>query len=142
MPFIKRIMFRDEPLDVRFTPYMNGGTAIVLTDQEGMPYMTATAWVEGLGEGFVAIKDYSENQGIYQTLVNEKIIEPVTNTVPSGYAVLYRCKLIDPEISGCTVENGEGCYMESFTIGSLKSLDHDTDVPAACQSCKTFGGPR
>lgn len=55
--------------------YTNGGTAIRLIDaDDGMPVATASVWIRGLDEDEIAIKDYSENVGMLDTLVKSGIV--------------------------------------------------------------------
>jgi hypothetical protein len=81
--------------------YANGRTAIQLYDEEdGCPLLTATVNIPELPEEhiklfceeygyeksqFLLIKDYSENQGIYQSLYDAGLIEATWYFVPTGY---------------------------------------------------------
>jgi hypothetical protein len=63
--------YGDYELIAQFGKYKNGQTAIKLIDTaDGFPFATATICVEDylLKENEVAIKDYSENEGILQSL--------------------------------------------------------------------------
>jgi len=48
-------------------------------------------------DGEVAIKNWSENEGILQTLVDADIVSRPIRRVPTGYVFAYICK-INPEI--------------------------------------------
>jgi len=45
-------------------------------------------------KGYVCIKDYNENEGILNILINNKIIEPPDFIIPSGFVVIKVCKLL------------------------------------------------
>jgi outer membrane lipoprotein-sorting protein len=79
---------------VVFEKYAAGGTAIRLVDEETFePVAMATVWVEGLLDGEVAIKDYSENEGMYDSLLKAGVIKKAHRQLASGYVVLPVCKL-------------------------------------------------
>lgn len=86
-------------LEVEITKYKNGQNAICIYE-EGEPYMTATIAVNVPGEPFypiapneVVIKNYSENQGILEALVEGGIIEEPHATIGMNFVTLYVCKL-------------------------------------------------
>lgn len=75
----------------------NGRTALGLFDKaDGQPVATATVNLPGddIEDGFVFIKDYSENAGILDALVEAKIIGPAVSTVRSGYVKISVCPLL------------------------------------------------
>lgn len=55
--------------------YANGGLALQIWDADG-PYTTASSWVPGVPADSVAIKDYSENEGILDELIRLRVISP------------------------------------------------------------------
>lgn len=57
------------------------------------PWETATAQVDGLTGDEVAIKNYSENTGVLQTLVEIGIIHPPHRRIPSGFVNLDVCNM-------------------------------------------------
>jgi hypothetical protein len=75
--------------------YPNGQTSIRLYDEEdGLPYATATVSVKDqLEEDEVAIKNYSENEGLLQSLINSKIIDSPHRFIESGFVKIPVCKL-------------------------------------------------
>jgi hypothetical protein len=83
-------------LFVKTETYRDGGVRIQLYDsKDGTPYATATSKVEEkLEQGEVAIKDWSENEGILDFLVQNKIIKDPHRFVESGYVKIPICKLI------------------------------------------------
>ena len=82
-------------LGIGFGEYTNGQTRIQLYDlEDGLPYCTATISVEQkLSEGEVAIKNYSENVGILQSLVSAGVIEKPHSFIETGYVTIPLCKL-------------------------------------------------
>ena len=75
--------------------YGNGRTAVVLEDEEGL-YAVATVNLpdEPLEDGYVFVKDYSENEGMLQALVDAGIVERTDkDTVQSGYVEVPVAKL-------------------------------------------------
>lgn len=74
----KNIEFAGCNCDVKVTRYYNDNTRLALYDKDdGMPVATASVnTAEKLLYGEVIIKDYSENTGIYQVLVDNNIIHP------------------------------------------------------------------
>lgn len=66
-------------VNVSIGKYGNKRPAILIKDADGMPYMTATINVSSdhpVALEDVVIKDYSENEGIYQWLIDRNIILP------------------------------------------------------------------
>ena len=76
----KRVQFSKWLCNVVFAKYQKGGTAIRLVGAEdGMPVATASVWVGGperVDKDEVAIKDYSENEGMLEALIKGGIIHP------------------------------------------------------------------
>ena len=94
---MKTINHKGFELTAQFAKYRNGQVAIKLTDNsDGLPYATATVCVEDdlLKEGEVAIKDYSENEGILNSLIESDIIEPPHAFIQSSFTKIPICKLI------------------------------------------------
>lgn len=76
----KQVKFSNWLCNVVFAEYRNGGTAIRLVDAvDGMPVATASVWVGGLERvdaDEIAIKDYSENEGMLTALIEGGIVHP------------------------------------------------------------------
>lgn len=89
---MSKITHNGNELEHTLHRYRMGGSAIQLW-QDGESYTMATAWVEGLEEDEIAIKDYSENTGIYEALLEADIITPAHRFIPSGYVILPVCYL-------------------------------------------------
>jgi hypothetical protein len=88
--------YGDYQLKLQFAKYSNGQTAIKLIDiTDGMPFATATVCVEDdlVKEGEVAIKDYSENEGMLDTLIDADVIEHPHAFIQSGWVKIPVCKL-------------------------------------------------
>ena len=83
-------------LFTRTETYKDGKIRIQLYDsKDGTPYATATASIkENLEQGEVAIKDWSENEGILDFLVQNKIVKEPHRFVKSGYVKIPICELI------------------------------------------------
>ena len=81
---------------VRKESYPDGSTRIQLYDSsDGTPYATAsTRTEEPLEEGEIAIKDWSENEGILNFLVEHKFVESPHRFVNQGHVRVPICKLI------------------------------------------------
>jgi hypothetical protein len=74
--------------------YKNGGTAIQLFDAvDGFPFATATTWMPDLAENEVAIKNYSENVGMLNFLMENGIVEAPHREIESGFTIVPVCKL-------------------------------------------------
>lgn len=84
--------------------YSNGRKAIRLTYEEvpgeKWPFATATVNIpdEYCVVGEVFIKDYSENEGMLDFLIKNKIVEEPHRFVRSGYVRIPVCNLINQEL--------------------------------------------
>jgi hypothetical protein len=78
--------------------YPNNRIALQLIDAEdGSPVAMVTVNLpdEQLNDDEVLIKDYSENEGIYQTLVDAKVISEAIGCAQSGLFVwIPKCKIL------------------------------------------------
>jgi len=92
------VFFAGSTCNVEYEKYCSGGIRIQLHDAEdGCPVATATVHLEGIPRDYVAIKDYSENMGMLQVLINARIVsEPVTYR-QSGQVTIPICKLLKIE---------------------------------------------
>lgn len=75
---------------VKTTYPVGGATALLLNDaQDGSPVPTATVNVPGtsevLPEDTVILKNYSENEGLLETLMEAGMIEDTGSRVPTGF---------------------------------------------------------
>lgn len=80
----------NQTLNVRFARYRNGQRSIRLETPEGESWLDATRAVGcTLPTDCVAIKDYSENEGVLALLVKAGVLEPhPLDTIPSGFVEL------------------------------------------------------
>lgn len=85
---------------VTFEEYQaNHAEAIVLENLQGSREYTATANIPDyfLEQDEVAIKNYSENEGILESLVAAGILEVTGKTVQSGFVEFPICKILKRE---------------------------------------------
>lgn len=89
------VNFRDQEMEIYRTTYMdNGNTAVVLQNLEGEMYTIATVNIGGsLPANEAYIKDYSENTGVLDMLINEKIVTARLGSRQSGFVTLERWRL-------------------------------------------------
>lgn len=89
MPKLKeKLFFRGEYYDVKLERYEVGGRpAIVLYDKDGYASLVATINIPEivLPPDHAIIKNYSENEGIYEALVEAGIVEPMFSWVNVGF---------------------------------------------------------
>ena len=89
---------KGESVYAEYGKYRNGQTAIQLfSTNDGMPWAVASVAIqEPLQPDEVAIKNYSENRGILDTLLEAGIIDPPHREVSSGFVTIPICKLKKP----------------------------------------------
>ena len=101
---MKVIKINNQKCEVIFGNYMNGATAINLIcldgEDEGEPYATATINIPRikLEKNEIIIKNYSENEGILDALVEANIVEDTGGKINVGYAYANICKLKTKEV--------------------------------------------
>jgi len=77
--------------------------AIMLTDStDGEPIAIATVNIPGeyMTENEAAIKDYSENDGMLEALMNAGIVKKVNRYVSFGYAIIPICEIDWSKVGG------------------------------------------
>lgn len=74
--------------------YPNQEPGIRLSDEIGDPCGTATIIGGKLDDGEVLIKDYSENDGIFQALIDARVIEDTGEIQPIGHANGHVARLL------------------------------------------------
>lgn len=76
--------------------YGNGRRAITFYDEEQGPLLTATVNVPylELKDDEVIVKDYSENEGILQSMIDNGIVSEPIDTVPLGFVEGHVCKFL------------------------------------------------
>lgn len=90
------IRFKEWNCEVVKAKYGNGRTAIRLVDADnGEPIATATVNIPEipLPKNEVIIKDYSENEGILDALINAGIVELTGRRIKGGYVDMPICIL-------------------------------------------------
>jgi len=94
---MKKIKFRHWTCDLKKAYYGNGRPALQLLDStDGSLVTIATVNLPemDLAEDEVFIKDYSENAGMYRTLLDAGVIAPLTEEVQTGFVKVLKCKLL------------------------------------------------
>lgn len=86
-----KIKFRQWECDLVKLHYHNENGNIALKLVEAVepyePIATCTVWLEGLAKDEIAIKDYSENEGMYDVLLKNEVITPAHRYASSGWIV-------------------------------------------------------
>jgi hypothetical protein len=92
----KTVKFMGEELTPVMGQYANGQTSIQLIDRAGIPFMTASVAHDlDIDDDCVIIKNYSENEGIMEALIEAGIIEKPFCEIPTGFVTLYVAELCD-----------------------------------------------
>jgi len=101
---MKIVKFRGETLTPVFDRYQdNDRLALVLLDEVGISYARASVNLpdEPLGEDEIFIKDYSENEGIFNALVDAGLIVDSGRVVESGFVTIkVGILVVDPKDYG------------------------------------------
>ena len=92
--------FKGHELTVKVLRYAhNDNLALLLQSATGEPYGKATANVEfQLPDPLVVVKDYSENEGMLDALVEAGVVQPLSYKTPLGHAEGLVCWLNMPDI--------------------------------------------
>ena len=91
----KTVIFRGEELTPVIGQYVNGQTSIQLIDQNGEEFLTASVAHDiTIGTDQVIIKNYSENEGILEALIQSGIIEKPYMTIPVNFVTLHVTTLV------------------------------------------------
>lgn len=90
------IIYRGEECIIKKHKYANNNrVALVLYTMCGQPYATLTTNVGvDLAEDEVAVKTWSENDGILQLLMENNIVSAPLYYIPSGFVEIPICKLL------------------------------------------------
>lgn len=92
------IQFKQWESDLVVGHYSNGRIAIELIDPEdGEPIAVATVNIPEvhISDDEVIIKDYSENEGMYDLFVKEGLIFPETRRIRTGFVTVPVCKITE-----------------------------------------------
>ena len=84
------IKFRNEELHLQFGRYKDTNmVALQLYTSDGFPYMTASFNPVEVPDTdttrLIAIKDWSENEGIEKALLDNNVFEKFVKSIPTGY---------------------------------------------------------
>lgn len=96
--YIGEVELYDEMRYVINETYQTGmRTALIILDADGEVYTNATVNLPGevLGDGEIFIKNYSENEGVLDALIDAGIVEDTGRRVHSGFAEIPVAKLIE-----------------------------------------------
>ena len=89
--------YMDEVVNVFLQPYPadEKTMAILLADPEtGETVSNPTCYIEGVPAGHVAVKDYSENEGMLHALIAAGIVGKPIGTISSGFVGMNICPLL------------------------------------------------
>jgi hypothetical protein len=92
-----KVIFDEWDCYIEFGEYPNGRTAIELINKEdGDSVLVASVNLpdEILNSGEIAIKNYSENTGVMELLINTGVISQPIRYVNTGMVRIPICKLI------------------------------------------------
>lgn len=98
-----KIRYRNWDCELVKGQYYNGRISLSLVAAKddgdifaGEPIATATVNITevDLKDDEVLIKDYSENRGMLQTLIDADVVSPTGQTVKSGFVEVHVCKLL------------------------------------------------
>lgn len=91
-----KINYEGKELYTRFIQYADGNNCIQLVDEKGLPYCRATINVDaGLKDDEVAVKDYSESDGLMDALIKANVIHEPHRFYISGFVDVPICYLTD-----------------------------------------------
>jgi len=95
--YLGRIEYRGEALSLYRTSYESDPgvpALLLLVEETGEPYCTLTVNLrKSTKKGEYTIKTWSENENIYNFLVNEEILSPTGVMIPTGFCKAAVCKL-------------------------------------------------
>jgi len=99
------IKFRDWSCMVQVGKYPKGGHTFLhlLDSEDGSPICTASVNVPevNLDKGQIIIKDYSENEGVYQSLVDAGVISETWMPWPLGWVEGKITDIVHSDILEC-----------------------------------------
>lgn len=92
-----KLKYYEGPAEVEFSAYRDGKrVAIILLHPDGDRIATATVNIPEvkLKADEVIIKDYSENVGVFQTLIDNGVIADTGRSVPCGHTEARIARLL------------------------------------------------
>ena len=92
---MKTIKFMQWNCNVVLNKYHADSPAIQLTEVgTNEDIATASVWISGLEKGEIAIKDYSENEGMMDALIEAGIVTEPVMFIDSGWVKIPVCRLL------------------------------------------------
>ena len=90
------MLFHGFDVTVQIREYKHGGKAIILVDQDGSPVATATVCVpsDKLDNDQCLVKDWSENEGMLDFLIDNNIVSEPIRTVQVGFCDAYLVNIL------------------------------------------------
>lgn len=84
------VQFKEWACTAEFNSYQEGNAIAIelIETQTGEPVAVATVNIDGLMHDEVAIKDYSENEGMLMALILAGIVKPPHRYVRSGFVTI------------------------------------------------------
>ena len=75
-----------------------GYPAMWITSEEGEPILTPTVYIESAvlddsENRDIIIKNWSENEGIYEALFDKGLISGIYERIPTGFVEAYKCNM-------------------------------------------------
>ena len=89
--------FKEWPCEIYMKRYVDGNPCLQLTHAtESYPVATATTNIAGfkVPDGYILIKDWSENEGMLECLTKAGVIEPTGEKVSTGFVQAHVAKLL------------------------------------------------
>lgn len=81
-------------LQIELGKYATGNTRMQLIDcADGFPFATASVDHPSLAENEIAVKNWSENEGVLEFLLDNNIVEQPHRLISSGFVTIYVCML-------------------------------------------------
>lgn len=93
----KTVFWPKTVAEVHNALYSDGSLALVVTDYgTGEHLATATVFLnhDKPAEGHVFIKDYSENEGVLNCLIDQGIVSKPVREVQAGFVVVHECEVL------------------------------------------------
>lgn len=125
---MRTVLFKGVECQVKYLSYKGGRTRIQLINKEtGNSFANATLNEESknrkISNVFVFIKDYGDNTGMYQSLLNAKIIKPYKGKFELGLNEVLVCELNACTICDDNVHLNKVCQSCADEILKEKSID-------------------
>jgi len=92
-----KIRFRGQNCPIQLTKYAHGNPALLILDEEsGQRIAVASVNLPRgqVGEGEIAIKDWSENEGMLAALIEAGVVSQPLREVLSGFVKIPICTLL------------------------------------------------